>query len=187
MQSAVCRLHRRVSMGRRCRISTPRADQHPHRPSFRLICSRCVSKPVMMTMHGDSDDDEDERTNGGDDVLSLQALLNSDPLSPDDPSVLAAPHHVTLNHLYALSIKDNVLVLGSTHRYKCVCMKRTLSRLMHAGAQEKVRHNNHVPTGRGIGVNVQQLRRTVGDESCVAWASTDLHNSATTAKHDLGV
>ena len=35
-----------------------------------------------------------------------------------DPSVLPVPDHVMLNHLYALSIRDGVMVLASTSRYK---------------------------------------------------------------------
>lgn len=46
-----------------------------------------------------------------------EATLNSEPLF-DDPSDLPVPNHVILDHLYAQSVKDNVLVLGATHRYK---------------------------------------------------------------------
>uniref|UniRef100_A0A3Q3WK22 Association with the SNF1 complex (ASC) domain-containing protein n=1 Tax=Mola mola TaxID=94237 RepID=A0A3Q3WK22_MOLML len=35
-----------------------------------------------------------------------------------DPALLPEPNHVMLNHLYALSIKDGVMVLSATHRYK---------------------------------------------------------------------
>ncbi|ELV11679.1 5'-AMP-activated protein kinase subunit beta-2 [Tupaia chinensis] len=35
-----------------------------------------------------------------------------------DPALLPEPNHVMLNHLYALSIKDSVMVLSATHRYK---------------------------------------------------------------------
>ncbi|KAL5479516.1 hypothetical protein EMCRGX_G023043 [Ephydatia muelleri] len=50
--------------------------------------------------------------------LLQQTALNEDLPSLDDPTLLPDPSHVSLNHLYALSIKDNVLVLGATHRYK---------------------------------------------------------------------
>lgn len=35
-----------------------------------------------------------------------------------DPNVLPEPNHVMLNHLYALSIKDGVMVLSATHRHR---------------------------------------------------------------------
>jgi 5'-AMP-activated protein kinase regulatory beta subunit len=47
----------------------------------------------------------------------LDATLNSQPLG-NDPSELPEPNHVLLNHLYALSVKDNVMVLGTTNRFK---------------------------------------------------------------------
>ena len=48
----------------------------------------------------------------------MQAILNAEPESKQDPSLLAEPNHVMLNHLYALSVRDGVMVLGATHRYK---------------------------------------------------------------------
>ena len=47
----------------------------------------------------------------------LQCQLNAEPTN-DDPTQLPAPNHVMLNHLYALSIKDNVIVMGAAHRYR---------------------------------------------------------------------
>lgn len=47
-----------------------------------------------------------------------EATLNCEPSVSDDPSDLPVPNHVVLDHLYAQSVKDNVLVLGATHRYK---------------------------------------------------------------------
>eukprot|EP00730_Choanoeca_flexa_P001667 TRINITY_DN10736_c0_g4_i1.p1 TRINITY_DN10736_c0_g4~~TRINITY_DN10736_c0_g4_i1.p1 ORF type:complete len:303 (+),score=64.92 TRINITY_DN10736_c0_g4_i1:120-1028(+) len=47
----------------------------------------------------------------------LQCQLNADPPNAD-PTQLPAPNHVMLNHLYALSIKDNVIVMGASHRYR---------------------------------------------------------------------
>lgn len=35
-----------------------------------------------------------------------------------EPTLLPEPNHVMLNHLYALSIKDGVMVLSATHRYR---------------------------------------------------------------------
>lgn len=48
----------------------------------------------------------------------LQVLLNKDTGVSSDPALLPEPNHVMLNHLYALSIKDGVMVLSATHRYK---------------------------------------------------------------------
>lgn len=48
----------------------------------------------------------------------LQVLLNKDTGLSCDPTLLPEPNHVMLNHLYALSIKDGVMVLSATHRYK---------------------------------------------------------------------
>lgn len=49
---------------------------------------------------------------------SFQVILNKDTPVQCDPNVLPEPNHVMLNHLYALSIKDGVMVLSATHRYK---------------------------------------------------------------------
>jgi len=46
-----------------------------------------------------------------------KVLLNSENVS-NDPAVLPVPHHVMLNHLYALSIKDRIMVLATTSRYQ---------------------------------------------------------------------
>ncbi|KAG8436487.1 hypothetical protein GDO86_007546 [Hymenochirus boettgeri] len=48
----------------------------------------------------------------------LQVILNKDTNISCDPALLPEPNHVMLNHLYALSIKDGVMVLSATHRYK---------------------------------------------------------------------
>jgi len=48
----------------------------------------------------------------------LQVILNKDTPVSCDPNVLPEPNHVMLNHLYALSIKDGVMVLSGTHRYR---------------------------------------------------------------------
>eukprot|EP00048_Salpingoeca_helianthica_P007245 m.108167 g.108167 ORF g.108167 m.108167 type:complete len:211 (+) comp14271_c0_seq2:81-713(+) len=47
----------------------------------------------------------------------LQPGLNSEDHNRD-PTHLPLPNHVMLNHLYALAVKDNVIVLGATHRYR---------------------------------------------------------------------
>ncbi|KAG5875358.1 hypothetical protein JTB14_027679 [Gonioctena quinquepunctata] len=50
----------------------------------------------------------------------LQVILNKDTPLSCEPTLLPEPIHVMLNHLYALSIKDGVMVLSATHRYPCV-------------------------------------------------------------------
>uniref|UniRef100_A0A0B6Y8K9 5'-AMP-activated protein kinase subunit beta-1 n=1 Tax=Arion vulgaris TaxID=1028688 RepID=A0A0B6Y8K9_9EUPU len=48
----------------------------------------------------------------------LQVILNKDTPAHVEPSLLPEPNHVMLNHLYALSIKDGVMVLSATHRFR---------------------------------------------------------------------
>ncbi|KAI8583800.1 hypothetical protein K450DRAFT_220035 [Umbelopsis ramanniana AG] len=47
-----------------------------------------------------------------------KVMLNSQTISDEDNSVLPVPNHVTLNHLYACSIKDGVMALAATSRYR---------------------------------------------------------------------
>ncbi|XP_014774820.1 5'-AMP-activated protein kinase subunit beta-2 isoform X4 [Octopus bimaculoides] len=48
----------------------------------------------------------------------LQVILNKDTPAHCEPILLPEPNHVMLNHLYALSIKDGVMVLSTTHRFR---------------------------------------------------------------------
>ena len=48
----------------------------------------------------------------------LQVILNKETSMHCEPTLLPEPNHVMLNHLYALSIKDGVMVLSATHRYR---------------------------------------------------------------------
>lgn len=48
----------------------------------------------------------------------LQVILNKETSAHCEPSLLPEPNHVMLNHLYALSIKDGVMVLSATHRFR---------------------------------------------------------------------
>lgn len=48
----------------------------------------------------------------------LQVILNKDTPLSCEPTLLPEPNHVMINHLYALSIKDGVMVLSSTQRYR---------------------------------------------------------------------
>ncbi|XP_076463987.1 5'-AMP-activated protein kinase subunit beta-2-like [Babylonia areolata] len=47
-----------------------------------------------------------------------QMMLNKETPAHCEPSLLPEPNHVMLNHLYALSIKDGVMVLSATHRFR---------------------------------------------------------------------
>lgn len=48
----------------------------------------------------------------------LNIVLNKDTSVKCEPSLLPEPNHVMLKHLYALSIRDGVMVLSSTFRFK---------------------------------------------------------------------
>nr|XP_027199803.1 5'-AMP-activated protein kinase subunit beta-1-like [Dermatophagoides pteronyssinus] len=48
----------------------------------------------------------------------LQVILNNPSVNFGEPTLLPQPNHVMLNHLYALSIKDGVMVLSAIHRYR---------------------------------------------------------------------
>jgi 5'-AMP-activated protein kinase regulatory beta subunit len=48
----------------------------------------------------------------------LQVILNKDTPLSCEPTLLPEPNHVMLNHLYALSIKDGVMVLSTTNRFR---------------------------------------------------------------------
>ena len=46
-----------------------------------------------------------------------KVILNAQP-DALDPTLLPVPNHVCLNHLYACSIRDNVVAVSSTNRYR---------------------------------------------------------------------
>jgi 5'-AMP-activated protein kinase regulatory beta subunit len=48
----------------------------------------------------------------------LNIVLNKDTSANCEPALLPEPNHVMLKHLYALSIRDGVMVLSSTLRFK---------------------------------------------------------------------
>lgn len=48
----------------------------------------------------------------------LNIILNKDTAAHYEPALLPEPNHVMLKHLYALSIRDGVMVLSTTTRYK---------------------------------------------------------------------
>ena len=53
----------------------------------------------------------------------LSIVLNKDQPVKSDPVLLPEPtSHVMLNHLYAQSIRDKMLVMATTARYKKKCV-----------------------------------------------------------------
>ncbi|KAI6185919.1 AMPKBI domain-containing protein [Aphelenchoides besseyi] len=50
--------------------------------------------------------------------IGMNYSLNEETPNSSDPNQLATPNHVMLNHLYAISIKDGVMVLSATHRHR---------------------------------------------------------------------
>ncbi|KAK5932625.1 hypothetical protein CgunFtcFv8_004315 [Champsocephalus gunnari] len=77
---------------------------------------------VFDALRIDSEDTEDisdlSSSPPGPYLQEAYVLLNKDTSISCDPTLLPEPNHVMLNHLYALSIKDGVMVLSATHRYK---------------------------------------------------------------------
>ncbi|VDM36187.1 unnamed protein product [Hydatigera taeniaeformis] len=51
-------------------------------------------------------------------IFYLKGILNKDIGVHCDPNLLPPPNHVMVNHLYALSIKDGVVVLSVITRYR---------------------------------------------------------------------
>ena len=45
-------------------------------------------------------------------------ILNKDVSYQPDPILLEEPSHVMVNHLYAQAIRDDLLVLSSTQRFR---------------------------------------------------------------------
>ena len=58
---------------------------------------------------------------GGPPILPPQlvhVILNKETPLNCEPTLLPTPHHVMVNHMYALSIKDLVMALSTTTRYR---------------------------------------------------------------------
>ena len=54
-----------------------------------------------------------------DDKISIPFFTHfQQPTPTTDPMALPIPQHVSLNHLYCTAIKDGMMVLGATQRYK---------------------------------------------------------------------
>ena len=48
----------------------------------------------------------------------LRHIILNKPPQLHDTAALPVPQHVALNHLYCTAIKDNMMMLGITQRYK---------------------------------------------------------------------
>jgi 5'-AMP-activated protein kinase regulatory beta subunit len=48
----------------------------------------------------------------------LQSVLNAEVPPQTDPTMVPQPNHVVLDHTFTLSIRDGVMVLSTTHRYR---------------------------------------------------------------------
>lgn len=48
----------------------------------------------------------------------LRHIILNKPSPTIDPQALPTPQYVSLNHLYCTAIKDGLMVLGATQRYK---------------------------------------------------------------------
>ena len=63
----------------------------------------------------------DLESNSGPPLLPPQlihVILNKETPLNCEPTLLSIPHHVMVNHMYALSIKDQVMALSATTRYR---------------------------------------------------------------------
>ncbi|KAB7495642.1 5'-AMP-activated protein kinase subunit beta-1 [Armadillidium nasatum] len=58
----------------------------------------------------------------------LQVILNKDTPVSCEPTLLPEPNHVMLNHMYALSIRDGMMVLSTSHRYRKKCVTTLIYR-----------------------------------------------------------
>ena len=48
----------------------------------------------------------------------IHVILNKETPLNCEPTLLPIPHHVMVNHMYALSIKDQVMALSTTSRFR---------------------------------------------------------------------
>lgn len=80
--------------------------------------------PAYLMEYGNDDDDNDEGPlDGGPPPPSLpmmlqKVILNTSTQMKDDASVLTIPNHAVLNHLATSSIKNHILAVSATTRYK---------------------------------------------------------------------
>lgn len=112
--------------------------------SFSLKDNRCTSglESDLDRLQGDSWSQEKPSENilhlhksKGPPILPphlLQILLNKEFSDMGDPVLLPEPSHVSLHHLYAQSIRDKMLVLSTTTRYRKKCVTVVLYKPLEA-------------------------------------------------------
>ena len=91
-------------------------------------------------------------------------ILNAATPMKDDNSVLTMPNHTVLNHLATSSIKNNILAVSATTRYKRKVSHPIPSCTLYISSQVTVRHNNHVQTNRRWLRDVRSKRSYQGYE-----------------------
>ncbi|CAG8444677.1 11731_t:CDS:2 [Acaulospora morrowiae] len=104
--------------------STPPAEYTDKIPSYLLAYDQSVGTEENVEGNSNTEDagEPSERlTKNRPPTLPPhleRVLLNFPAISKDDNSVLPEPNHVVLNHLYACSIRDNVMAVAGTARYR---------------------------------------------------------------------
>ena len=80
---------------------------------------RSKDRKVDNSEFGDIIPDLDEYTKEPPSLPPHLRLIILNKLPPSaDPMALPEPQHVSLNHLYCTAIKDGMMVLGATQRYR---------------------------------------------------------------------
>jgi len=87
---------------------------------------RSLEKKTNYTWGQQKPKFDSNQATGGPPILPpqlLNILLNKENSERTDPVLLPEPPtHVMLNHLYAQSIRENLLVMATTTRYKKKCV-----------------------------------------------------------------
>ncbi|CAG8577326.1 10231_t:CDS:2 [Paraglomus brasilianum] len=105
------------------RCGTPPGDYSSHIPDYLLAYERSL----VESENPEDDDAPDDLSDAGECIDARppllpphleRVILNSSSASKDDNSSLPVPNHVVLNHLYACSIRDGVMAVASTTRYR---------------------------------------------------------------------
>lgn len=80
---------------------------------------KCKDRKVLNSEFNDNIPDVDDYTKEPPSLPPHLRLIILNKLPPSaDPLSLPEPQHVSLNHLYCTAIKDGIMVLGATQRYR---------------------------------------------------------------------
>ncbi|RIA96007.1 Carbohydrate-Binding Module Family 48 protein [Glomus cerebriforme] len=102
--------------------NTPPGEYTDELPGYLLAYAHSLS--IAENSLKDSDDPFEHRECMADEQPPTlpphleKVILNSSIVSKEDNSVLPVPNHVVLNHLYACSIRDGVMAVAGTTRYR---------------------------------------------------------------------